>query len=103
MGVRTGRPRGRPAGAKNKHTLEREQKMQEMAEVLAGVLPGAFDGDAHAFLMAIYKDPTMPVERRLDAAKAAVGYEKPRLASIDQRTELEITPPAINFHRSSGH
>jgi hypothetical protein len=43
----------------------------------------AFDGDAHAFLMAIYKDATQPIVSRMDAAKAAIGYEKPRLAAID--------------------
>jgi hypothetical protein len=32
MGTRTGRPPGRPKGAKNKRTAEREAAMKEMAE-----------------------------------------------------------------------
>jgi len=31
MGTRTGHPRGRPKGAKNKRTAEREAAMKEMA------------------------------------------------------------------------
>jgi hypothetical protein len=96
MGVRTGRPRGRPAGAKNKITREREQAMREAAEKLADVLPGAFQGDAHAFLMTVYKDPQMPIERRIDAAKAAVGYEKPKLAAVSQSGE-DGGPMTVTF------
>jgi hypothetical protein len=79
MGIRTGRPRGRPAGAKNKRTREREAAMQEAAARLEGTIDGAFQGDAHAFLTAVYKDPAMPLNVRVDAAKAAVSFEKPRL------------------------
>ena len=41
----------------------------------------AFKGDAHAFLCVIYKDKDQPLAIRLDAAKAAIPYEKPRLQS----------------------
>jgi hypothetical protein len=77
--------------------------MQEAAAALADVLPDAFQGDAHALLMSIYKNTDKPIELRLDAAKAAIRYEKPALASIDQRTEIDMTPPAINFVRGNGH
>ena len=39
-----------------------------------------FQGDAHAFLMMVYKDPSLPLALRLDAAKAAIPFEKPALA-----------------------
>ena len=55
-----GRPRGRPAGAKNKRTKEREAAMQEAAARIRAAIDGAFDGDAHPFLIAVYKDPEMP-------------------------------------------
>jgi hypothetical protein len=42
----------------------------------------AFEGDAHALLVTIYKDPTHPIDLRLDAAKAAIAFEKPRLAAL---------------------
>jgi hypothetical protein len=37
----------------------------------------AFTGDAHAFLTSVYKDQQQPLVMRIDAAKAAIGYEKP--------------------------
>jgi hypothetical protein len=83
MGIRTGRPRGRPPGAKNRLTAERREAMQEIAEAIEGAIPAAFEGDAHALLMAVYKDPERPIDLRVDAAKAAIRYEKPALAAVD--------------------
>jgi hypothetical protein len=84
MGAATGNPRGRPQGARNKRTAEREQEMDKAAERIAGMLgENAFTGDAHAFLMAVYKDQALPLKARLDAATAAIGYEKPKLSSIE--------------------
>jgi hypothetical protein len=48
MGTRTGRPRGRPKGAKNKHTAEREAATKEMAAQIGKAVGGAFEGDALA-------------------------------------------------------
>jgi hypothetical protein len=50
MGIKTGRPRGRAKGAKNKRTVEREAEMREMATRIAGVVDGAFEDDALAYL-----------------------------------------------------
>src|ERR1700730_5071209 len=84
MGKRTGNPRGRPKRAKSTRTIEREAAMQEAAKKAAEALGvEAFDGDAHALLMMIYKNTAHPIELRVDAAKAAIGYEKPRLATVD--------------------
>ena len=58
-------------------------------EYLHEKIPNAFKWDAHALLCAVYKDPRMPIGRRIDAAKAAISYEKPSLASIKQ----EVTGP----------
>lgn len=41
--------------------------------------------------MAIYKDAAQPIALRMDAAKAAIAYEKPRLAAIDGAIEGTIT------------
>lgn len=84
MGERTGKPRGRPPGVKNKRTEERERKAAEAAAQIAEALgPEAFDGDAHAFLVAVYKNPLNELNHRIDAAKAAIRYEKPAMSSID--------------------
>jgi hypothetical protein len=89
MGKKTGRPRGRPSGARNHHTLEREQRISEAASVIEELLPSAFKGDAHALLMAVYKDQTQPLSIRLDAAKAAIAYEKPRLAAVEHSGDAD--------------
>ena len=83
MGTRTGNPRGRPKGSKNKRTAEREAAMEATAQAIADSIPEAFAGDAHALLIAIYKDPSRPIELRADAAKAAIRYEKPAMAAIE--------------------
>jgi len=83
MGVRTGKPRGRPKGARNIRTREREAAAERAAAAIEAVIPGAFDGDAHAFLMAVYKDPAVDLDKRLDAAKASIRFEKPALSTVD--------------------
>lgn len=89
MGNKTGNPRGRPAGAKNKHTADREAKIAKASETIAGLVDGAFEGDSHALLMAVYKDPSHDWDVRIDAAKAAIGYEKPRLGAVQLRGDKE--------------
>lgn len=83
MGARTGRPRGRPKGAKNKRTQERMRAMQASAKAIEAALPEAFDGDAHDLLVAVYKNPQHEWNLRVDAAKAAIRYEKPALSTVE--------------------
>lgn len=91
MGKRTGKPRGRPKGSKNLHTLAREEKVEQAAAEIAGALGlQHFEGDAHALLMLVYKDAAQPLDLRLDAAKAAIGYEKPKLSSVDASLSGEV-------------
>jgi len=88
MTPKTGKPRGRPKGARNARTKERERRVQEAAAAIEDALPDAFTGDAHAYLMAVYKDESKPLKDRLAAATAAIGYEKPRLAAVEHSGEL---------------
>jgi hypothetical protein len=86
IGVNRGNAgKGRPKGSKNKRTRELEAKIAETAERIAAAIPGAFGGDAHALLMATYKDVALDLDVRLEAAKAAISYEKPRLQSTTLR------------------
>jgi hypothetical protein len=94
MGTKTGRPRGRPKGAKNKRTAERETAMKELAAQIGKAVGGAFEGDALAYLMSIYKDRSKPENLRVDAAKAAIRYERPALAPVEQATESDFVPLA---------
>jgi len=80
---------GRPKGAKNKRTAELAKAVEATATVLEGVIPDAFKGDAHAYLMALYKDPRMDKETRLRAAQAAAPYEKPKLASTEFKGDAD--------------
>jgi len=92
-GSRPGERRGgRRRGIKNKLTLAREHALAEAAQKITSALgAGAFDGDAHAFLMAVYKDAAQPIELRVVAAKAAIAFEKPRLAAIEGKVEGVLT------------
>ena len=78
---------GRPAGARNKRTLAAEVKAREVAAVIEHALDEPFLGDAHALLVAIYKDPAQPIELRIEAAGKAIRFEKPILASIEVQAE----------------
>jgi hypothetical protein len=107
MSASRGRPKGYPksggrtAGTPNKLTQGKDALKQQVAERLAEALgPELFDGDAHLLMQAIYRNTALPLELRLDAAKAAAPYEKPRLAqsnvtlrtvtSVDELSDAEL-------------
>jgi hypothetical protein len=81
---------GRQKGTPNKRTRRRAEAMQEAAKKIAAAIPDAFEGDSHALLGSIYKDPSQPIQLRLDAAKAAIAYERPRLAATELSGGLGI-------------
>jgi hypothetical protein len=94
MSEQTGRPRGRPKGALNKRTAEREAAMRETAAQITKAVEGAFEGDAYAYLTAIYKDPTKPENLRMDAAKAAIRYERAAFGPQEQVPKTDSIPLA---------
>ena len=69
---------GRKAGTPNKKTAALKQAVVEAV----GALPDAFEGDSYAFLATVYKNQALPLGVRLDAAKTAIAYERPRLANV---------------------
>jgi hypothetical protein len=79
---------GRKPGSKNRRTAELQEAAKTAAQQISEALDCPFSGDAHALLMAVYKDQSKPMELRLDAAKAAIRFEKPSLSSIDSTGEL---------------
>jgi len=86
---------GRPKGSLDRYAREKRRKMELIADQLSHELAGNyFEGDAHAYLMSIYKNNTIPMPYRIDAAKACIPYEKPRLASVEVKREQE-EPPLI--------
>jgi len=65
--------------------------MSEAAKAIEAAFgDAAFEGDAHAFLMGVYKDTRIDIEKRIDAAKAAIRYEKPALSTIEARVEATV-------------
>jgi hypothetical protein len=87
-GIKTG---GRQKGTKNKSTILLQQRGREA--LARG--PKPYDGDAHALLIAVYKDESQPIELRVEAAKAAIRFEKPALAALDARGTIESVHYAI--------
>ena len=91
---------GRQKGSRNKSKIAREETAAKTVALIGEVIPEAFAGDAHAFLVAVYKNPRLDHHTRQDAAKAALPYEKPRLQAVTladeggeplkMRSELEI-------------
>src|SRR4051812_13031806 len=92
----TGRPPGRPKGSKSKRTVERAEQVQRVAIAVESLLDEPFEGDAHAYLMSVYKDKTQAIEKRLDAAGKAIGFEKPKLAAIDVTSQNEHVVHAVS-------
>jgi hypothetical protein len=93
-GLKTG---GRQKGSKNKRTLlleERGRALLDNAKDIIGSQP--FDGDAHALLILTYKDKSLPLNLRLDAAKAAIRFEKPALTAVDAHSTIEKTQYIIS-------
>src|SRR5262249_52055197 len=75
--------------------MRRRHKLAEAAIAqLGAMMPDAFAGDAHAFLMAVYKNPKLDLRVRIDAAGKALAYEKPRLAGVEmtQRSLDDLSP-----------
>ena len=69
----SGNPRGRPTGSRNKRSLANIQAAQSGGEMPLD------------FLLATMRDQTLPLERRIDAAKACAPYLHPRLANLCPR------------------
>jgi hypothetical protein len=83
IGKKTG---GRVKGSKNRRTRQIEAASKATVDAVTEALgEQAFDGNAHAVLVAVYKDLKNPVELRVDAAKAAIRFEMPALSSVDQK------------------
>ena len=92
-GAKPGERRGgREKGTPNKRTQAREEQMAAASAALEQALANPFTGDSHALLMAIYKNQDLPIQTRLDAAKAAIAYEKPRLAAIEHSASKDSPP-----------
>jgi hypothetical protein len=93
-GFKTG---GRKKGSKNKRALLLQERTRALLDNAKEIIGGdLFEGDAHTFLMLTYKDKSLPHNLRLDAAKAAIRFEKPALTAIDANNTIEKVHYAIS-------
>ena len=102
---------GRKKGSRSKATVERERAVAEMTVKLQEALPNVFTGNAHQLLMAVYKNEDLPLPTRIDAAKAAISHETPKLGSIEHKgdaenpvqtvTRIELSAPEIDNCQNS--
>jgi hypothetical protein len=79
---------GRKPGSKNKKTSELKAEQERLVERVSEMIGEPFEGDAHALLVLIYKDQTRDISLRLDAAKAAIRFEKPALGAVETGPEV---------------
>ena len=62
----------RPKGSPNKRSIRSVLGARKLGKRIEAALgPDLFEGDAHAFLMAVYKNTKWPMELRIEAARAA--------------------------------
>ena len=74
---------GRVKGTPNKRTVERTEALARFQKTLAEHLGSDyFEGDALALMQSVYKNMTLPIDLRLDAAKCASHFERPRLQAV---------------------
>jgi hypothetical protein len=96
-GFKTG---GRQKGSKNKQTLLLEERTRALIDNAKEIIGGdLFQGDAHVFMISIYKDKSLPLNLRLDAAKHAIRYEKPAMTAVDAHSKTETVLYAISDKR----
>jgi hypothetical protein len=70
----------------------REQALADVSAKINDALGmGAFDGDALALMVAIYSDTRQPMSLRLDAAKSAIPFERPRLSTVDAKVTSSVS------------
>lgn len=77
---------GRPKGSKNKKTLA----LEAAASKAMATVEGAFEGDAHAFLQTVYRNPEVPLEIRILAATKALRVEKPALSAVGAKVQTDL-------------
>jgi hypothetical protein len=82
---------GSRKGSPNRKTTARARAAARATALADALGSHAFAGDALGLLQLVYRDGRQPVELRLDAARAAAPYERPRLSAITTNVETGLT------------
>ena len=84
----SGNPAGRKPGVRDKRLVARAAYAAEISARLGFTVDGR-PLDAHGLLCAVYAEPALPIELRVDAAKAALKVEKPVLQASSITGSIE--------------
>ena len=80
---------GSRKGSPNRKTTARARAAARVKNLAAVLGPDAFEGDALGLLQLVYKNTSWPL--RLDAARAAIPYERPRLSAVMANVDSGLT------------
>src|SRR5689334_6081396 len=89
---------GRRPGSKNKLTLAKATAFNEAMKRMNDELGDkGFKGDAIEFLQWIYKNPDFDLVTRMDAAKNAAAFERPKKSetTIEDKRETVVRMPTM--------
>jgi hypothetical protein len=72
----------------------RREASQQIVRLFQAEHPDAFPGDAVALLQCVYRDASLPLEIRIDAASKAARFERPALSAVATKdmTPIPATP-----------
>jgi hypothetical protein len=84
---------GRPKGSQSAQTRKRREAVRVVSQAVVAQFetehPDAFQGDSVDFMRCIYRNPTLPLDVRLDAASKAARFERPALMAAAVK---DLTP-----------
>jgi hypothetical protein len=86
---------GRPRGSRNPNTKARREAVKQVIQQFQIDHPNAFPGDAVSLMQCIYRDASLPLEIRLDAASKAARFERPALAAVMTNEASGATSPRV--------
>jgi hypothetical protein len=96
-GSRPGERRGgRQKGTPNKRKARLAAAIRAVQTHFLTLGNEPFEGDGVAFLEMVYRDPSLPLDIRIDAAKSAASFERPRLSAHGQRWSPDPADGAID-------
>ncbi|GBQ82319.1 hypothetical protein AA13595_0892 [Gluconacetobacter johannae DSM 13595] len=87
----SGNPAGLKKGTRRKRTVALEEQMERITATLGHDVASGPQFGAHDVLVAMYRHPEVPLDLKLDAAKAAIRFEKPALSASSVTADVKHT------------
>jgi hypothetical protein len=87
---------GRPKGSQSETVKARRAVQRDLVAKVVKQFqidhPDAFQGDAVSLMQCVYRDASLPLDVRIDAAKAVARFERPQLAAVMTSDASNISP-----------